>query len=52
MQKVTSILILLLLSSCLSSLNEERIKTIEASAASNRINSVDQNSRSAFDEIE
>ncbi len=53
MKKLFLIIFLLTsLSSCLSSLNKERVKSIESIAASSRINSSEQNSKSTFDELE
>ncbi len=50
MKKIIYFLILINISSCLSSLDKENIKSINSISASQRINSVDQNSQVIFNE--
>lgn len=53
LKKILSAIILLgFLNSCISSLNEERIKSAESLSASQRINNSEMNNRAVFDEME
>lgn len=52
MKKFFLILLILLQCSCLSSLNKERLKSVESAAASARINNSDNNNKAIFDEMD